>query len=139
LRPYRGGEISLVREARGETRPRSVLPVVAPVPDVAGRRAKRFRPRFTIPVAFLGGGVRFTGVLLDISTTGLLLRCEKHIELGTVGRMAIPVGYERSRVVAVATRRLPGVGIAFEFSHMSPHDRELLRRLLQRLTRQSGP
>jgi hypothetical protein len=53
--------------------------------------------------------------------------------------MAIPVGYETSRVVAVATRRLPGVGIAFEFSHMSPDDRELLRRLLQRLTRQSGP
>lgn len=87
----------------------------------------------------MGGGVHFTGNLLDISTTGLLLRCEKDIEVGTVGRMAIPVGYETCRVVAVATRRLPGGGIAFEFSHMSPHDRELLRRLLQRLTSQSGP
>ena len=48
--------------------------------------------------------------------------------------MAIPVGYETSRVVAVAKRRLPGVGIAFEFSHMTPHDRELLRRLLLRFS-----
>ena len=87
----------------------------------------------------MGGGVRFTGDLLDISTTGLLLRCEKDIEVGTVGRMAITVGYETSRVVAIAKRRLPGVGIAFEFSHMSPHDRELLRRLLVRLASQNGP
>lgn len=74
---------------------------------------------------------------MDISTTGILLRCEEDIELGTVGRMAIPVGYETSRVVVVAKRRLPGVGVAFEFSHMSPHDRELLRRLLLRFAGQS--
>jgi hypothetical protein len=47
--------------------------------------------------------------------------------------MAIPVGHETSRIVAVAKRRLPGIGVAFEFSHMTPHDRELLRRLLLRL------
>lgn len=100
---------------------------------MAGRRAKRFRTPFTIPIAFLGGGARFTGDLIDISTSGLLMRCEQDIELGTVGRMAIPIGYETSRVVAVATRRVPGVGVAFEFSHMTPRDRELLRRLLLRL------
>lgn len=76
---------------------------------------------------------------MDISTTGLLLRCERDIELGAVGRMAIPVGNQTSRVVGVAKRRVPGVGVAFEFTHMSPHDRELLRRLLLRLARQSGP
>jgi len=48
--------------------------------------------------------------------------------------MAIPVGYEISRVVAIAKRHIPGVGIAFEFSHMTAHDRELLRRLLLRLS-----
>jgi len=77
--------------------------------------------------------MRFTGDLVDISSTGLLLRCHQEIELGTIGRMAIPVGHETSRIVAVAKRRLPGIGVAFEFSHMTPHDRELLRRLLLRL------
>ena len=105
---------------------------------MAGRRAKRFKVPFTIPIAFLGSGTRFTGDLIDISATGLLLRCDRDIELGTIGRMAIPVGYETSRVVAVATRRIPGLGIAFEFSHMTPRDRELLRRLLMRLARAPG-
>jgi len=101
---------------------------------VAGRRAKRFKATSGIPVGFQGGGVRFTGDLVDVSTTGILIRCSQNIELGTVGRMAIPVGYEISRVVAIAKRHIPGVGIAFEFSHMTAHDRELLRRLLLRLS-----
>lgn len=101
---------------------------------MAGRRSKRFRPFVKIPIGFLGGGTRFAGELVDLSTTGILIRCSEDLPLGTVGRMAIPVGYETSRVVAVAKRRLPGVGIAFEFSHMAPHDRELLRRLLLRLS-----
>lgn len=92
-----------------------------------------------IPIAFLGGGMRFSGDLVDISSTGLLLRCHQDIELGTIGRMAIPVGHETSRVVAVAKRRLPGVGVAFEFSHMTPHDRELLRRLMLRLASTPEP
>lgn len=71
---------------------------------------------------------------MDVSTTGILIRCSEEVELGSAGRMAIPVGYETCRVVAVAKRRIPGVGIAFEFSHMAPHDRELLRRLLLRLS-----
>ena len=83
--------------------------------------------------------MRFTGDLVDISSTGLLLRCHQEIELGTIGRMAIPVGHETSRIVAVAKRRLPGIGVAFEFSHMTPHDRELLRRLLLRLASTPEP
>lgn len=106
---------------------------------MAGRRAKRIKAPFTIPIAFLGSSTRFTGDLVDISTTGLLLRCEQDIEPGAIGRMAIPVGHETSRVVAVATRRIPGVGIGFEFSHMTPHDRELLRRLLMRLACAAEP
>ncbi|MBZ5514310.1 MAG: PilZ domain-containing protein [Acidobacteriia bacterium] len=93
----------------------------------------------TIPVAFLGGGLRFSADLVDISSTGVLLRCSQDIDLGTIGKMAIPVGHETSRVVVVAKRRLPGIGVAFEFSHMSPHDRELLRRLLMRLASTPAP
>ena len=106
---------------------------------MAGRRSKRFRPSVKIHIRFLGGGTRFAGELVDLSTTGILIRCSEDLPLGTVGRMAIPVGYETSRVVAVAKRRLPGVGIAFEFSHMAPHDRELLRRLLLRISNPPTP
>jgi hypothetical protein len=106
---------------------------------VAGRRAKRFKAPITIPVAFQGGDKRFTGDLVNVSTTGILLRCNEDMELGAMGKMAIPVGHETSRVVAIAKRRLPGIGIAFEFTHMSMHDRELLRRLLMRLAATSEP
>jgi hypothetical protein len=44
--------------------------------------------------------------------------------------MGIQIGYETMRVAAVAKRVIPGLGIAFEFSHMYPRDRELLRRLI---------
>ena len=101
---------------------------------MAGRRSKRIKATYRIPVGFLGSRFRFTGELVDISTTGILVRCDEELELGSVGRMAIPVGYETCRVVALAKRRISGVGIAFEFSHMAPHDRELLRRLMLRLT-----
>ena len=84
------------------------------------------------PVAFEGGGVRFSADLVDVSTTGLLMRCQEGIDLGTTGRIAFPVGHETCRIVAVARRRVAGTGVAFEFSHMSPHDRELLRRMLIR-------
>jgi hypothetical protein len=50
--------------------------------------------------------------------------------MGASGRLGIQVGYETMRVAAIARRVVPGVGIAFEFSHMYPHDRELLRRLI---------
>lgn len=59
--------------------------------------------------------------------------------LGTMGKMAIPVGHETSRVVVVAKRRLPGIGIAFEFTHMTMHDRELIRRLLMRFAATQEP
>jgi hypothetical protein len=60
-----------------------------------------------------------------------MLRCpEDQVELGGAGRLGITIGYETMRVAVVAKRILPGVGIGFEFSHMYPHDRELLRRLI---------
>jgi len=49
--------------------------------------------------------------------------------------LGIPVGSETARIGAVVRRLIPGVGIALEFSHMGPHDRELVRRLLLRLAK----
>jgi hypothetical protein len=96
-----------------------------------GRRGKRFRVTAKIPVGFIGAGTRFTAELIDVSTSGCLLRCtEDQVEIGSTGRLGITVGYETMRVAALAKRVVPGLGIAFEFSHMSPHDRELLRRLI---------
>jgi hypothetical protein len=89
-------------------------------------------------VGFQGSGVRFTGDLVDVSTTGLLMRTDQDIELGALGRMAISIGHETCRVIGVAKRRIPGVGIAFEFSHMSPRDRELLRMLMLRIASTPG-
>lgn len=94
------------------------------------RRGKRFRTTTKIPVGFIGAGTRFTADLIDISTTGCLLRCPEDVEPGAVGRLGIQVGYETMRVAAVAKRSVPGVGMGFEFSHMYPRDRELLRRLI---------
>lgn len=99
---------------------------------MAGRRAKRFRASQKIPVGFLGSGIRFSGELVDLSTTGLLMRSSETPDIGTVGRLAISVGYETSRMVGVVRRIIPGVGVALEFSHMGPRDRELLRRLILR-------
>lgn len=84
-----------------------------------------------ISVGFLGPGTRFTADLVDISTSGCLLRCpEDQVPVGEPGRLGIQVGYETMRVAVTAKRIVPGVGVAFEFSHMYPHDRELLRRLI---------
>jgi hypothetical protein len=89
-------------------------------------------------VGFQGSGVRFTGDLVDVSTTGLLMRTDQDFELGAIGRMAITIGHETCRVIGVAKRRIPGVGVAFEFSHMSPRDRELLRLLMLRIASTPG-
>lgn len=85
-------------------------------------------------MGFLGVGVRVTGDLVDLSTTGILVRCSEDLEPGTMYRLGIPLGHETVRIVAVVRRRVPGVGVAFEFTHMGLRDRELLRRLLNRLS-----
>ena len=104
-----------------------------PPADVAGRRAKRFKATWNIGAGFLGGGFRLSGELLDMSTTGILVRSSTSLEVGTTGRLGIDMGYDTVRVGAVVRRCIPGVGVAFEFTRMSPHDRELVRRLLIRL------
>ena len=95
-----------------------------------GRRSKRFRIPAQISVGFIGAGTRFTADLIDISTTGCLLRCPEKVQIGDIGRLGIKVAHETLRVAATAKRDIPGVGVGFEFSQMYPRDRELLRRLI---------
>jgi len=103
-----------------------------------GRRAKRIRAATKVPVAFIGAGARFSGELVDASTTGMLVRCPENIEIGTPGRIGIQVGWETLRCAVVVRRHIQGVGVGFEITHMNPHDRELLRRLLMWLARPSA-
>ncbi len=95
------------------------------------RRGKRFRATTKIPVGFIGAAIRFAADLYEVSTSGCLLRCpENQVAVGDAGRLGIQIGLETLRVAVVAKRAVPGLGIAFEFTHMSPHERELLRRLV---------
>jgi len=86
----------------------------------------------------LGADRNRIGDLVDVSITGLLLQTREHFELGETRPMSISVGNETTQVVAVARRRIPGVGTAFEFTHISPRDRELLRRFLLQLSGAGG-
>lgn len=92
-----------------------------------------------IPVGFLGLARRFSGDLIDISTTGILVTGPEDIELGSVGRVGIPIRHETIRIGVTVRRILPGVGVAMEFSNMTPHGRELLHRLLLFLAKPPSP
>jgi len=100
---------------------------------MTGKRAERVKPARQITAGFLGPGVRFTGDVVDLSETGVLVRCSQEIRPNTIGRLGIDVGSDVLRTVAVARREVPGIGVAFEISHMSPRNRDLLHRLLFRL------
>lgn len=100
---------------------------------MAGRRSKRVKAVRKLTVSFVGAGVRLTGDLVDLSETGLLIRCSENLPLDTMGRLGIEIAPETFRTVAVVKRYASGVGIALQFTQMSPHDRELLHRLLLRV------
>ncbi len=100
-----------------------------------GRRGKRIQATSKISVGFIGAGTRFSGDLVDASTSGILVRCRDDLEIGTPGRLGIQVGVDTLRCAVVARRHVPGIGIGFEFTQMRPHDRELLHRLLMWLGR----
>ncbi len=86
-----------------------------------------------IPVGIQGGDIYFTAQLVDISRTGLLVRCAENLPVGTVGRIGIPMAAETLRIVAAVRRRIEGIGLAFEFVQMTHRDRALLHRLIMRL------
>lgn len=97
------------------------------------RKAKRFKAAHRIRVSFVGAAARLSGELVDLSNSGLLVRCSETPELETLGRLGIEMGRESIRIVAVVRRHVSGVGVAFKFNHMNPRDRELLHRLVLRL------
>ncbi len=96
--------------------------------QIEGRRSKRIKPSRQVAISF-----RFTGDIVDLSATGVLVRCSRSVELGTEGQLEVDVGGETFRTAAVVQRQVPDVGLAFQFTEMSSHDRELLHRLLRRL------
>lgn len=105
---------------------------------MAAKRPERYKPLKPIPVAFVGANARFSGEIIDISSNGILVRCSKNLEPGTVGRLGFELGQEIFRVVVTVRRKVPAVGLAFEYMQMSPNDRQLLRRLLFRLSKQTS-
>lgn len=105
---------------------------------MAGRRAKRLRATHRVAAAFVGPSASFTGELVDLSKTGLLLRCDQSLEPGALGRIGIPMGQETMRSMVVVRRQVPSIGIAFEFVQMTLRDRELLHRLIKRLESPAG-
>ncbi|PYV11654.1 MAG: hypothetical protein DMG23_03645 [Acidobacteria bacterium] len=102
--------------------------------NMTSQAAQRVKATFDIPVGFLGAGMHFMGDLVNLSKTGALIRCSQDLEPGTIGRFGFAVAGEVARFLVVARRRVPGVGIAFHFHQMSPHDRRLLQLLITRLT-----
>ncbi len=84
-------------------------------------------------VGFLGPNIHLTGDLVNLSETGALVRCKEEVDLNISGRLGIDVGNEILRTVAVVRRKVPGVGVAFEISHMTPRNRDILHRLLFRM------
>ncbi len=106
---------------------------------MAGRRSKRVKSVRKITVSFMGTGVHVTGDLVDLSESGVLIRCSENLPLETMGRIGIEIAPETFRTIAVLKRHVPGVGIAFQFTQMTPHDRQLLQRLLQRVGKMVAP
>ena len=97
---------------------------------MAGREAKRVQAVQSIPIGILGGDTYFTAQLVDISSTGMLVRCAEDIPTGTVGGIGNSMAAETPRDVGVVRRRIDGIGLALEFVQMTHRDRALLNRLI---------
>jgi|SRR5258708_35055813 c-di-GMP-binding flagellar brake protein YcgR len=103
-----------------------------------GRRSKRVKAARQVTVSFAAAEVHFTGELIDISATGVLVRSPRDLELATAGKLEIDMGADTFRAAAVVRRYVADIGVAFQFTEMSAHDRELLHRLLLRLGQAAG-
>lgn len=95
------------------------------------RKATRFAAKVEAFVGILGVGLRLTGLIVDLSMTGVLMKTSTSLEPGMNVRLGIEMGTDTFRTVAVVRRRVPGAGIAFEFAQMTQRDRQLLGRLIQ--------
>jgi len=108
---------------------------------MARRRAERVGAQTAIHVGFVGTDDRFTAPLRDFSPFGLSVTTERECKVGTVLRLGIKIEADYFRAAAVVRRQFPG-GFAVEFLSMTAMDRELVRRLYQRLhmaARSPGP
>ncbi len=99
------------------------------------RRVKAARHR----VSFLGADVYFTGEAIDLSATGVLVRCSQALGLDTRGQVEIQTDAEPFRAFVAVRRVVPKIGIAFQFIDLDPHERELLNSLILRLSPPTGP
>lgn len=100
-----------------------------------GRKTRRYRPSRVVLVGFVGAERRFTGDLMNISSSGMLVKCTEDVEPGVRLRAGIEVGLEIFRAGVVVRRRVPEAGIAFEFVNMSTRDRQKLHQLLGRISK----
>ncbi len=81
-------------------------------------------------VGFQGTDVSFSADLVNISRTGMLVRCANDLPAGTMGRIAISLDAGTFRSVVTVRRRVESVGLAFEVTQMSQRDRHLLQRVI---------
>jgi hypothetical protein len=100
---------------------------------MAERQAKRVKAKRRIAVGFLGPDIHITGEMVDLSESGVLVHTSQTLAPQTMGRLGMDMGPETFRTIASVRRNVPGVGVAFQFIHMTPHNRDLLHRLLLRL------
>ncbi len=101
------------------------------------QRGKRFRASHKIGVGFQGAGTRIIGEIVDISISGLLMRCEPTLPVGTIAQLAIETSGDTIRGVVRVSRIVAGVGMACKFTSLAPRDRQALDRFLSRLTSSS--
>ncbi|HLY63748.1 MAG TPA: PilZ domain-containing protein [Terriglobia bacterium] len=99
----------------------------------SARRARRLKPKQKITIGFIGSGIRSTGVILDLSMRGALVKCVEEFTPGNVVKLGIEMAHETIRIAAIARRTIPDVGTGFEFTQMGRNDRALLRRLILRI------
>ena len=89
--------------------------------------AKRHRAPHVIGVGLLAAGTQITGEVVNVSMSGLLVRCQTTLPVGTMCRLGIEMEYGMIRTVVVIRRIVERVGLAFEFSQMTPRDRQTLQ------------
>jgi hypothetical protein len=102
----------------------------------AARRDPRLSPKTTISIAFIGGGFRAVGTVIDLSIRGVLVECREKFKRGDMVRLGIEMKHETMRIAATVRRNIPDVGTAFEFTQMGRNDRSLLRRLIFQIEKQ---
>jgi hypothetical protein len=100
---------------------------------MAGRRAKRFESKYPVPVTVTGGGLHFVAPMADVSSNGVRVRCGEPLKAGAIFRLIIGTLRQAVHTPAVV-RRVDGSGASFEFRGMTMTDRELLRKMLFRLS-----